>query len=62
MPKRPWSGCDSRPGRVVAPTSVNGGRSTFIVRAIGPLADEHVEPEVLHRGIEDLLDRAGERR
>ena len=36
MPKRPWSGWESRPGRVVAPISVNGGRSTFIVRAIGP--------------------------
>jgi hypothetical protein len=36
MPKRAWSGWESRPGRVVAPISVNGGTSTFIVRAIGP--------------------------
>ena len=36
MPKRPCSGWESRPGRVVAPMSVNGGRSTFMVRAIGP--------------------------
>ncbi len=36
MPKRAWRGCDSRPGRVVAPISVKGGSSTFIVRAIGP--------------------------
>ena len=36
MPKRSRSGEVSRPARVVAPTSVNGGRSSLIERAAGP--------------------------
>ena len=56
MPKRSRSGEVSRPARVVAPTSVNGGRSSLIERARRPLADHDVELEVLHRRIEDLLD------
>ena len=44
--------------RVVAPTSVNGGRSSVSVRAAGALADDDVEPEVLERRVEDLLDGA----
>ena len=42
--------------RVVAPTSVNGGRSSVSVRAAGPWPDDDVEPEVLERRVEDLLD------
>ena len=44
--------------RVVAPTSVNGGRSSVSVRADGALAHDDVEPEVLERRIEDLLGGA----
>ena len=36
MPKRSCSGLDSRPTRVVAPTSVKGARSTRTERAAGP--------------------------
>ncbi len=36
MPKRSRSGEVSSPARVVAPTSVNGGRSILIERAAGP--------------------------
>src|SRR5690606_1680077 len=36
MPKRSRSGDVSRPARVVAPTSVNGGRSSLMERAAGP--------------------------
>ena len=57
MPKRSRSGVVSRPVRVVAPTSVNGGRSSVSVRAAGPWPDDDVEPEVLERRVEDLLDR-----
>src|SRR3990172_8202498 len=99
MPKRSRSGVVRRPVRVVAPTSVNGGRSSVSVRAAGPwhttmssrksssagyrissiagvggeggevegegggrrsLAHDDVEPEVLERGIQDLLDRVVE--
>ena len=56
MPKRSRSGEVSRPARVVAPTSVKGGRSILIERAPGPLADHDVELEVLHRRVEDFLD------
>ena len=49
-----------RPARVVAPTSVKGGRSMRTERARRPLADDQVELEVLHRRIEDLLDRRRE--
>ena len=56
MPKRSRSGLVSMPARVVAPTSVNGGRSSFTLRAAGPFADHDVDLEVLERRIEDLLD------
>ena len=36
MPKRSRSGFVSMPARVVAPTSVNGGRSSLTLRAAGP--------------------------
>ena len=36
MPKRSRSGLVNMPARVVAPTSVNGGRSSLIERAAGP--------------------------
>ena len=36
MPKRSRSGLVSMPARVVAPTSVNGGRSSLTERAAGP--------------------------
>ena len=36
MPKRSRSGLVSMPARVVAPTSVKGGRSSLIERAAGP--------------------------
>ena len=56
MPNRSRSGVVSSPVRVVAPTSVNGGRSS-VERARGrPLPDDDVEPEVLERRVEDLLD------
>ena len=44
------------PARVVAPTSVNGGRSSLIERAAGPFADHDVDLVVLERGVEDFLD------
>ena len=56
IPKRAVNGCERRPARVVAPTSVNGGSVSSTVRAPGPLADHEVELPVLHRGIQDLLD------
>ena len=56
MPKRSRSGDVSRPARVVAPTSVNGCRSSLIERARGPFADHDVQLEVFHRRVEDLLD------
>ena len=36
MPKRSRSGLVSMPARVVAPTSVNGCRSSLMLRAAGP--------------------------
>jgi hypothetical protein len=36
MPKRSRNGLVSMPARVVAPTRVNGGRSSLIERAAGP--------------------------
>ncbi len=60
MPKRSRSGLVSMPARVVAPTSVKGGRSSFTERAAGPLADHDVDLVVLERGIEDLLDHRRE--
>ena len=57
MPKRPRSGEVSSPARVVEPISVNFGTGTFTERALGPLPDHDVELVVLHRRVEDLLDR-----
>ena len=42
--------------RVVAPSSVNRGSCIVMRLGVRALADEHVEPEVLHRRIEVLLD------
>ena len=60
MPKRSRSGVVSRPARVVAPTSVNFGRSILHRARRRPLADDEVELEILHRRIEDFLDRRGQ--
>ena len=49
MPKRSRSGLVSMPARVVAPTSVKGGRSSLTERAAGPLADHDVDLVVLER-------------
>ena len=57
MPKRSRSGRVIRPERVVAPIRVKGARSIRIDRAAGPSTDDQVELEVLHRRVEDLLDR-----
>ena len=57
MPNRSRSGPVSSPVRVVAPTSVKH-RQLETNRSRGrALADDDVEHEVLHRGIEDLFDR-----
>ena len=56
MPKRSRSGLVSMPARVVAPTSVNGGRSSLIDARRRALADHDVDLEVLERRIQDLLD------
>ena len=42
---------------MVAPTRVNGARSSGIALAPGTLADDDVDPEVLHRHVEHLLGR-----
>ena len=57
MPKRSRSGVVSRPARVVAPTSVNLGEVDPDGARGRPFADDEVELEILHGGIEDLLDR-----
>ena len=57
MPKRSRNGVVRRPVRVVAPISVNGASVIFTERADGPFADDQIELEILHRGIEDFLDR-----
>ena len=46
--------------RVVAPISVNAGRSSETTRGARPLADRDRQLAVLHRGIEGLLERARE--
>ena len=56
MPKRSRSGDVSRPARVVAPTSVNGGRSSLMERAAGPFADHDIELEVFHGRVQHFLD------
>ena len=58
MPKRSRSGVVSRPARVVAPISVNGGRSSVTTFAPAPHAERDRQLAVLHRRIERLLDRA----
>ena len=58
-PNRSRSGFGSRPDRVVAPTSVNGARSSGIDVRPGALADHDVDAEVLHREVEHLLGAAG---
>ena len=55
MPKRSRSGEVSRPARVVAPTSVNGGRSSLMRARAGPFADHDVELIVLHRRVQHFL-------
>ena len=49
-----------RPARVVAPTTVNGLRSSRRAARRRPAPDHHVDREVLHRRVEDLLDRVVE--
>ncbi len=56
-PNRSRSGAGSSPARVVAPTRVNFGSSRGIAVAPGPLADDDVDAEVLHRDVEHLLGR-----
>ena len=59
-PNRSRSGPVSSPARVVAPIRVNGGSSSGIAVAPGPLADDDVDPEVLHGHVQQLLGRAGD--
>ena len=47
------------PFRVVAPTSVNCGRSRRIDWAVGPFAEHDVELEILHCRIEHFFDGSG---
>ena len=60
MPKRSRSGVVISPCRVVAPTRVNLGRSIRTERADGPSPIIRSSDAVLHRRIEDLLDRGRE--
>ena len=60
MPKRSRSGVVSSPERVVAPISVNGGRSSVTTLRARADAERDRQLAVLHRGIERLLDRARE--
>ena len=57
MPKRSLSGVVRRPVRVVAPIRVKRDKSMRDRARRRSLADDEVELEVLHRRIEDLLDR-----
>jgi hypothetical protein len=57
MPNRARSGEVSRPARVVAPDERELLEPDLHRPRAGALADHHVELVVLHRGIEDLLDR-----
>ena len=56
MPNRSRSGEVRSPARVVAPTSVKGGRFELDGARRRPLADHDVELKVLHRRVEHLLD------
>ena len=58
-PNRSRSGPVSSPARVVAPTSVNGVDLQRDRGRAGSLADDDVDPEVLHRDVEQLFGRAG---
>ena len=60
MPKRSRSGVVSRPARVVAPTSVNGGSVERHDPRARALADRDRQLAVLHRRVERLLQRAAE--
>ena len=57
MPNRARSGAVSSPARVVAPISVNALQRQLHRSRAGPLPDHDVELEVLHRRVEDFLDR-----
>ena len=57
MPKRSRSGLVRSPARVVAPTSVNRDKIDLHRARRRPLADDEIELEILHRRIEDFLDR-----
>ena len=56
MPKRARIGGVSMPSRVVAPMSVNFSIGIVIVCAFGPSDEPDVDPVVLHRRIQELLD------
>ena len=58
MPKRSRSGVVSSPVRVVAPIERERRQVERQRSRRRPLADDDVEPEVLERRVEDLLDRA----
>ena len=49
MPKRSRSGAESEPARVVAPISVNLGRSSRMLRADGPLPVSYTHLDVYKR-------------
>ncbi len=57
MPKRSRSGVVSRPARVVAPDQGEFGKIDPHRARRRPFADDQVELEILHRRIEDFLDR-----
>ncbi len=56
MPKRSRSGLVSSPARVVAPTSVNFGKSILHRPRRRAFADHQIELKILHRRIEDFFD------
>ncbi len=57
MPKRSRKGVVISPERVVAPTRVKGCSAILTERAARAFADDEIEFEILHRRIEDFLDR-----
>ena len=57
MPKRSRSGRVMRPERVVAPIKREGRQVDAHRARRRPLADDEIELEILHRRIENLLDR-----
>ena len=56
-PKRPRNGAESRPSRVVAPTSVKRLQRQRQDARVRALVEREVDLEVLHRRVEVLLDR-----